>query len=220
MQRSLTWLKANAHWLAKARPLWVAFGFVLLVCVLSLLVPRTLNDRIRYCGWVLELSGISIVIVGLNEKLRLFNRPSLVGHVGNWLAERPQFSPRSRTVPLTGESMTLTGGFATLSVWSNPVDGSVEARIGALESNVKSLKEMQGNTAKQIEEQKTMQDQALTAEREARKTAVQEVRATMETFGIGGLHMEAIGVFWLMLGATFATMSPEISTVLKAILGA
>lgn len=87
----------------------------------------------------------------------------------------------------------------------------------ALEANVRRLKEGQDMAVKQIEEQGTKQEQALTVERTAREHAIQEALTRMEKFGIGGFQVELIGVIWLTVGVILATIPGEISAGLQAV---
>ena len=64
--------------------------------------------------------------------------------------------------------MGISVGNATLSIWSNPADKSIEARVIALERNVNRLKQDLDDATKQFEERATNQDAAIAAEHQAR----------------------------------------------------
>lgn len=93
------------------------------------------------------------------------------------------------------------------------VDTSPEARLDALEKNVKRLIEFRESATKLIGEQERQWRAAIAGEQHERETAIQDVRSLLEKFGVGGFQLEAVGTGWLLLGAIFATLSKEISSV-------
>jgi len=217
--RLTIWLKALAQWIDKARALWVGLGVASLAIALTALLPGSLDDHLRYSGWLLEMFGIFIVVFGLNEKLRLFKRPTLLRHFLEWLAECPSYHPQSKTVALQASASMVVGIGEVASVVIKPVENTPDARLDALEKVVTHLRERQDNLTRQMNEQEQQWNAALTTEREAREQTMRELRTTIEAFSVGGFHIEAMGVFWLLLGATLATMSPEISAGLNGIAG-
>jgi outer membrane murein-binding lipoprotein Lpp len=201
-----------------ARALWVSLGVMLFVLAVTYLLPLTLEKRVRFGGLVLELAGISVVVFGLNEKLRLFNRPTLIGQLGSWLAGYPSFKPRHHVLEAAGAAIGIAGCRASLSVWSNPANQSSEARLDALERNVTRLREDQERISKQFQDETRKCELAISEERRARTEVDKELRSLIEAFGVGGAHLEAIGVSWLLVGATLATISEEISSGVLALL--
>jgi hypothetical protein len=82
-----------------------------------------------------------------------------------------------------------------------------------LEKNVKRLIEFRESATKLIGEQERQWRAAIAGEQHERETAIQDVRSLLEKFGVGGFQLEAVGTGWLLLGAIFATISKEISSV-------
>jgi hypothetical protein len=166
-------------------------------------------------GLTLEVFGIFIVISGLTDRLRHFNRPTLIGHVRAWLASRPPFPSKHNSgtgVALSGESIMCGLGEVAWGTITS-VDTSPEARLDALEKNVKRLIEFRESATKLIGEQERQWRAAIAGEQHERETAIQDVRSLLEKFGVGGFQLEAVGTGWLLLGAIFATISKEISSV-------
>jgi chromosome segregation ATPase len=96
-----------------------------------------------------------------------------------------------------------------------PADASVEARLAALEANLATLRTEQAETAKEFQEATRKTNDAVDAERRARESAVGSLRVQLEKLGAGGLHVEMMGVFWLILGVVLATVPGEIAAAFK-----
>jgi hypothetical protein len=103
-----------------------------------------------------------------------------------------------------------------LSVWrGTPTDASIEARLAALEANLATLRTEQAETVKEFQEATSKTNEAVDAERRAQESAVTALRVQLEGLGAGGLHVEMMGVFWLVLGVVLATVPGEIAAALK-----
>lgn len=215
MQRGWRWIVALTHWMAEAWRVWGAVGLVVLVAFIGSWFPGNPDDRVRYCGLVLELLGIFTVVSGLRDKQRIFNRPGLLDHVLSWLASFPRWRTRAQTISLSAVSSATAICTGKLSVWrGTSSEASVEARLTALEANIETLKSEHAETSKELQEAKRKMTEAVTLERLARESADRDIRKQLETLGAGSLHLEAAGLFWLILGVIFSTVPAEVAKAL------
>lgn len=212
------WIKAFVFWLLEARrffPKWF-FVVVLVVFIFGYLLPGTADDRVRYCGLSLQVVGISIVAWGLRARQRLFNLPSHFENLRAWLHRRPRWGATPQTISVIGTGGVSVSGSGKISFWIDVrPEASIEDRLAALETNVKSLKAEQVETAKELQEETRKRIEAADSERRKRESAVIDIRRQLETLGVGGLQLEWAGVFWLILGVVLATIPSEIAGWLK-----
>ena len=105
-------------------------------------------------------------------------------------------------------------GNAKISIWRSPTAGAtLEQRLLAVEANVEALRvDLSESTA---QANKTLQklNSDVQAERTERQNADREVTAKLEQLGAGGLHVEAAGLFWLVVGIVFATVPVELASL-------
>lgn len=215
MQRVWRWIVALAHWIADAWRVWGALAVVVLVALISSQLPGSVDDRVRYCGLALQLLGIFTVVSGLRDKRRIFKRPSLLDQARCWLSRRPRWGTRSHAVSVTGAGGIGISGTAKVSVWrGTPPDATVEARLAALEANIATLRTEQAETAEELHKETRKRTEALDLERQARESAARDIGTQLETLGAGSLHLETAGLFWLVSGATLATVSTEAANAL------
>ena len=100
-------------------------------------------------------------------------------------------------------SCGVSGGEIRASIWSGKGDSSVEARLDSLEKNVQRLRDEQGIMEKQLEQEKTTRLAEVTAEREARESAICELDNTLSKLGAENIRMERWGVLWLLISLVF-----------------
>jgi hypothetical protein len=211
------WVRALAHWLVEAWRVWVPVLVVMLVLIVASQLPLSLADPVlRYCGLAFQLLGILTVVSGLRDKRRLFNRPSLLENIRRWLDRRPRWGAKPQTILAAGIGSISLLGSLKVSVWrGTPADASIDARLAALEANLATLRTEQAESAKEFQEATRKTNETVDAERRARESAVTALRVQLEGLGAGGLHIEMMGVFWLVLGVVLATVPGEIAAALK-----
>ena len=219
-RKTVRWIRAHGPWLMQARRVWVPVVVALAIVLVTSLLPTTAEDRVRYCGLILQLLGIGTVVFGIMSKRRLFRRPSLLENVRHWLSRRPRWGVTQHTIlsPATG-SLSLSGT-ARLSVWRGVgPTASLEDRVAAAEANLITLRSELSELTDQLQAEAGKRVEAVNAERQARETAVRDLRAHLEGLGAEGLHMEMTGVFWLVMGVVLATIPGEIACTAAWLIG-
>ena len=193
---------------------WGSFGVLVLALATSSVFPGNLEDRIRYAGLLLQLLGVGTVAYLLRDKHRTFDRRGLWASTRAWFAERPRFRGGSVTLIVANAAHAHASGNAKISIWRSPTAGAtLEQRLLAVEANVEALRvDLSESTA---QANKTLQklNSDVQAERTERQNADREVTAKLEQLGAGGLHVEAAGLFWLVVGIVFATVPVELASL-------
>ena len=69
---------------------------------------------------------------------------------------------------------------------------------------------MSNETARAVLETQTIRA-AIEAETHSRLTELIEIRTKLTSLGVGGLHIELVGVAWLVAGVVLATVPGEIA---------
>lgn len=218
LTKAWQWIKAFVFWLLEARRFCPTRFFVVVsvVFIFGYLLPGTADDRVRYCGLALQVIGISIVAWGLRSRRRLFNLPSLWHNLSCYLRRFPRWGAKPQTIDIIGTGGFSVGGGGKVSGWIViPPEASIKDRLAALEANVKSLKTEQAETAKELQEETRKRFEAVDSERRKRESAVIDIQSKLGTLGAGGLQLEWVGVFWLVLGVILATIPSEIAGGLK-----
>jgi len=199
-----------------ARETWLT----LLPLAAMLLLPGLLTcrseDMLRYSGLLLQLAGLVVVAIGIRDTRRLFGRPTLVQIAATWferlrvaLRNPPAVITARGSISLSGSLTLRASGTATLSA----APRSIEERVASLEKAADGARERLNALHDQIQTSaKGLRDQ-LAAEERARQEADGTLRHLLEDQAAGGLHLETMGLCWLLVGTIVGSLTTELSRV-------
>jgi hypothetical protein len=200
----ILWLKNLWRWLAAVLR-WVRRSWLVLVAPVSVAVvfmivyalPLTVEPRVRIIGLLLQLLGLTTVAYGLRETRKLFNRPTLVAER---LRQFPPFTPKTYVLSAEPGTYHITGHAAEAQLQAL----SIEQRVEMLEGRLAEQDRLMHKTWTNIRD-------TLESERRSRESADSTLQRQLEEFAAGGLHLETIGLFWILVGVILATASVEIA---------
>jgi len=102
---------------------------------------------------------------------------------------------------------------------TNPVDGSLEARVVALEANFKHIEREIQCTEERLEKEIEKVGEAVRKEEADRNVHVSAIAKQLETYSTSGLDYELAGVCWVLFGQAFGSFPSEIAAALQRLLG-
>lgn len=173
------------------------------------------EPEIRLTGLALQVLGIATVAWGIRETRALFGRSDIFTLARNWFRRAPVYGGR---VVSGSINVTLPGLKAHASGYASStatLDAAIEVRVGVLEKNIKHLNNGIDETRAEIDQNSLAQSAALEQEKQERSQQDQELSAKLEATETGGLHISAMGALWLFVGVTLSTASVEIAAWLK-----
>jgi hypothetical protein len=202
-----------ARWLfSEPRRVWLTLAAIGLVCGIAVFLPICGETALRWSGMLIELLGIGTVVIGLRSKQLLFKRRGVLGHLADWLKRRPQYNPKPQVIQLQGASSVAVVGAAKASVWRGVPQGSpLEQRVTALEQNLETVRREQRQLENELAVEVRNSQQALAAESQARMVEDGNLKKQVEELGAGGLHLEIMGIVWLVAGVILATVSSDLA---------
>ncbi len=193
-------------------PIWLAVVWIALAFTAGWLLSTTLSAAVRYAGMILQFLGLVTVAIGLSQMRRLFGRPSLIARVFGWL-ERLAAAfgrPKSYTLEASAGSYVVVGEEARLVRGVGP-GASVEQRLSILEENVSHLRDEVDTKVQGLRQEVATVKESIQRESQERQAGDQELRRTIEEVAIGGLHLETVGLVWLILGVVGTSIPDEIA---------
>jgi hypothetical protein len=207
-------LKALWPWLVEAKYAWLSIAVNAIALAVSLR-PGTGEPLIRLTGLVLQLFGISTVILGISETRKLFGHPPFARKAKEWLHRFPLLR-RDVVIAVSGVSMSACAGkvraFGTHGPGENP---TTEARLAALEKNINALHDRISATQNETDQEFMKAADALKHEEQIRQEADAAIAGRLEATGTGGVHISLIGASWLVVGVILSTAAAEIAVLLK-----
>jgi hypothetical protein len=165
---------------------------------------------------MLQVFGFFLVAWGIRQLRQSFGRPSLIKIVAQWLqlllsAFR---RPKAQTISLSGIAAGISFGNARFVVKAGK-ESSLERRIEVLEQNLYNLRGEFQQKANKLETKLTEATNALENEKSQRSTEIKDVTLKIEEIAVGGLQLEIVGWFWLVLGTIGSNLAEEISTLIS-----
>jgi len=208
-------IRTNAAWIWRVitwlfwNPFWAVMVGLPIVILLAGLVWEDWEPRLRMAGLFLQIAGALVTIAGVDSRRKLFHRPGLVKAFGMWCRRFPQ-RKQNVTVAVGGVGLgTATGtAFATVSA---PQDASLQDRVKLLEQGQQQLFLLAHQLQVRIQEERSTRTAELKAERIEREKKDEENLKTIQQATAGGLHVEIIGIAWVVIGLMLATASPELA---------
>jgi len=211
----LLWLRALWFWgVVERRHLWLTV-LVVAVAIAFVLRKGITETEIRITGLVLQVLGIGTVAWGIHETRALFGHPGILTVAREWLRRFPVYGGRV----VSGNASIISGGGTVhgrgyASDNAGP-DATIEARVEALEKNVKRVNERINQTQSEMDGKFRSQAEALGQEQQTRSKEDHKILAKLEATETGGLHISAMGALWLLVGVTFSTVAPELAKCLN-----
>jgi hypothetical protein len=212
MRRWLSILRYRAG--PEIRPTWPFFLFFvgptvayLLAVFAGRLLHRGSADQVRYFGTWLQLFGIVLVAQGVRALRREFNRPTVSAAIrARFRAIVQSLGSGDRILEVTAvESVALA---ESVAVGYGRVGGTTEQRLDGLEREIDDIR-------KQADERETrLQDKLARLRIEFSKETLKrsegdaDIRRSLDSLAVGGLHLDVIGLWWLLF-ATIATSVPD-----------
>lgn len=184
------------------------------------------EPALRSAGGMLQLLGVAAVGYGIMQLRREFGLPSLSFE---WRAESKQVweqarkwavkrlrRPQSLEPPLMGSASGSLGG---LSIKARGkvrygTDATVEQRLALVERILDQIQDATWNLEDRVEAQHKQILEALSAETNARTTAIAEVQNRFHQYATSDLHLEIVGLGWVLFGTVLSTWAPEIARTL------
>jgi len=200
-------------WLSLLIPVLVIY----LTCTLQPATPAT--ETLLRAASILQILGILQVAWGLHGLRVELGQPALWVLFRSWFAKLgslAQFGKR-RVIAFTGTGRLTFGGSAVLS-FGAVVNPTIESRVSALESQVKSLQQDLEAKTGQINKQLESLSAETRVEHAKRRKETSQLRELVDRALIGGLDLEAAGLAWILIGQLLSTWPKEMVAVAQRVI--
>lgn len=214
---NLSYPKRLLSWFCRTWPVLIGIGGSVGSWIVGGLTTMDLQDQVRIAGFILQVLGLVIVALGLSETRKLFGRPSIFGQIWTWLKGFPKKGKTQTVLAGTTGATSSAGGGVRIRKGIGP-DATVEQRVTALEEHVADLQKDFSSAMAQHREQLGRLTNELGNERRQRLQEQNRLREQLEEFSVGGLVLESVGFFWLLLATIFTSIPEETATAITWLL--
>ena len=210
--------KLRRHVFVDGQPGW----YTLLGLLAAWWVPLwlfTTNPEVhmRWTGMLLQIGGVGTVAWGLSKTLQLFGKPNVLDSVVQWIGAFPRLLRKGtgQTVRL-GFSENITVGHDMSVSTLKPKPQTVEAQIEWLIERIEKQKRRIHKLEQQAKEQTEILKEKVQQETSERASEDDRINQhVLEEVAIGGLHLEFMGVVWLVVGIVLSSFPAELGGVLS-----
>lgn len=212
--RLMHWLVAVARWLFSPRKIWLAFTVPIVYLAAAAVFPANVNweARVRWIGLLLQVSGITMVMKGLSELRVQFDRPSLPSSMREWLRDRPRWNQKKIDLVIAPSPAVAGTGACSARVFASVLPtATLEERVATLEWNQKNQYSEIGDIQNRLAQESHSRCRDFGSERNERITEDEKIRQRQESSTVGGLTLQYVSIFWLLLGTVLGTGSAEIA---------
>lgn len=201
--------------LTDAWPAWMALAGVIVAIVLGFGLSANTSAGVRCAGTMLQIFGLGTVAIGLSQVRRSFGRPSLVEKVVAWLRQLAAafLPPKPITLQAHIRGVATASGEARAIVRAGP-GASLDRRVTILEENLNQLRDEIDARENKVRTELSTVKAAVEQEQRARETEARQLSKQMEEFAVGGLHLELVGLTWLILGVLGTSIPDELAKLL------
>ena len=172
--------------------------------------PAAVRTWFSTLGWPCKLAGLGLVAAGIHETRKRFGRPSIWESFRKWLADLknavllpPITASGSGTASVTGTGSAMWTGFAPTVITDQEERlRALEVAVDDLQKRLAKLISVSDQTAKDLRA-------ALADEATARQQSEKETRLLIQEQAVGGLHLEMMGLVWLLVAAFWGGRFPH-----------
>jgi hypothetical protein len=166
-------------------------------------------------GMMLQLLGVSTVAFGLRNLRREFHRPSITENVlkgftrviSSFMAPKPISAVMIKVL----DDVTLTDAHVATTVGT---EATIDERIVAIEENLTRLRAASQAKIDGVKQELAALEANIAKEADERQAADQATRDALGRVAVGGLHLEKVGLTWLVFGIVGTSVPDEIAALL------
>jgi hypothetical protein len=215
------WRLAAARWgnthavLADAlKSAMIVMGGVAFAVAIGFLFRQNAPRAVAATGIVLQWLGLGVVALGFMSLRRRFGHPTWFQRLWRALQQPPD------TTMTVGAAGISVGGATVAGVGGvSHANATIEQRLHAIEASVQRLHE----DVNDVRHTLTTRVEAVTSrvDRECAERAAgdRDMLRQLEDVSAGGLRLERIGWWWLLLGVPLTSLPSDIAAFLQWVLG-
>lgn len=195
----VAWVKQGAY-------VWLTLQVVGSVVAISYVVlPGDSSSRLAAAGMLLQVIGIWTVAYGLGRSRKLFDRRSLWQEFIAWMSnlKRVFTGPSSVYLSVNSATSSASAGRVRVRIGWPSSEASVEEKIRDLQGRIERLQDA-------LDYQKEVLEDRIERETKERDRLIEEsekrTKEQIAEVSIGGLHIEAAGLFFLACGVVLGTV--------------
>lgn len=197
-----------------AWPFWLTLCGLIFAFVLGGQFSDKTSTTIRYAGTVLQVLGVATVAMGLSLLRKRFGLRPISENIFEFLKQILEAFITPKPISLeVADAYHLHDVVIPKLYEAVASDASLEERVLQLEKNfVLICKELETTDQKLRKELGVVRSE-IERENNERKAQNKQIMGTIKEVAIGGIHLEIVGVLWLVFAAFCSSIPDEITAL-------
>lgn len=166
----------------------------------------------RVAGYAVTLAGVVLVGYGILQTQQMFGRPRYGTRILAWLKRFPAIFRSRKIVGAISTGGIGLSGSASATVRAGAKDGSISARLRALEENVRRIDERITGVEQHTRSELQQLRESIASEQREREQRDALLGQRLEDYSAGSLDLELVGVAWVIFGQAFGSFPAEIAS--------
>lgn len=196
----IIWLKNIAIWSWDGRLFW---GYVTLIILLAVFF----NSYYSLIGNVLQLGGVITIVVGINNKIKLFNNESPFKYHLKYFNRFPRLKPKVRVGNMSANfSVGLSMTAKLTARFKNPEQSYADI-IRYLDQELSQIKQQISGTEKELKNQIINLTKQFEDQRQKLDSNIKQVDEKLELSNTSDIRLELFGAACIAAGLIFSILA-------------
>jgi len=206
LKRVPIWLKMVIKWLYEGKLFWT---FILMIVVISILPCGHI-----YFGTGLQLLGMIIIVIGINNKIRLFTKESPIKYHFKYFGRFPSFMPRIHNLNISDSVVAQSIESIDISQRARKPEQTYEDLIRYIDEEVKYINHQISSIRTNLNEQIIDLTKKLNEQKQQIDANINNVEKIIELSNTSDISLELFGAACIAAGLIFSIL-PSILILLQ-----
>jgi hypothetical protein len=171
-----------------------------------------LSEQILYSGTALQVVGLLTVAIGISDLRRLFGLSPILKVITEWVLK--VLRSFNQPVPVNGTIMSAQcagTSSITAAMLSTSTKMTIKMRVAKLEKSLNELRELHDKGICDLQGNLSRVELLVQEEGNKRQSGDSEISSRLKSVAVGGIHLEMVGLVWLLLGVLGTSIPKELS---------
>lgn len=188
------------------------FAAAVAICLIDNFTDYYKEIGVRFVGMIFQVIGFFLVFQQLEDRLRIFRKPTFLSAIINYIRSFP--SRKSRAYSVSAQSLSSVSTLGALSSRARLVpskNSSLDRRVKILEGEIENVRKELVTMERTFNEYKSGNEKSIEKIRQENNKKFKKFEEVLDKAFIGGIHIERVGIWYFLVGVILATAAPEIT---------
>lgn len=207
--------RALHHFFVRPWPVWLMLIGIGVAVTIGAFLGTTSYERAAWAATLLEMAGLAKVAWDLHQVRKAYARPSIVEEITTWFRDLPALigPPKGKVISVGTGEYFVVGERVSVSVKPGP-NATLEQRVKLLEEELERVRDHAAAEHHDLRVRVDKIEASVATERTERTQGQDALQRKVADLAVGGLHLELVGLVWLLVGVALSTLPEQVVTAI------